>query len=834
MSQGLEQYQDLIEQLKPVVKEPAFNQILSQVAASVPKPKRFLLKMELKRQSKPTQRMIDLRGMVDGKCQPYEHEGITHFLDDVAIEVFERQVRSFGGYTIGVYEAVTNTENNFRVMHQKQRDKQAIEQTLPDLPPEKQYQTPIINFSGVNQRREERMNFVVPVEAFTELNESIHATSVDISISGLKLKVNKRHLLKPGDKLKIHFRGLETEYGLHRGESVNYLVTDVDRSREEQRVCLKRLYDKEQQAFDEFLERFIQGNKRRYKVNMDNTIEAIMVKGYEQYYIPHITSVPVFIENNDDKLTPRYLISNDCNKDSIQFWNDETGGLRMGYLFTRQRLQRLLEKPQGEQSTYLYVFTHTTEGRVYFYSATLEELEAHPEVKDAYLAYGSRKASWRVYKLQLTDMHPEQCHTPLSLPDTVNDQIRRMNMPPSARLMSKLKTLTHIALITDISNEWNTRAYQRRKLAKGQLSGLQVFCHPRNRHPAEITPYRFRYQELRRETRFMLRSPVTLSFEELRLNGVTEDLSPSGLKVEMQNPFPLAMGEELQLLFPKLQKQMHKYGLTKISYEVVRISDDAKVIHLKLAEQEETARKFFDDLIRSNRRKLRSKGEDRDMAGIGEALRNIYAANIPNIAMFIRKDGIELTPQSVTSPNSHHPLYGLFTHLAEQHKLNLYPLYGVIVEGKGFIEQAVKHLRTHNKPASFELFIAFDPAAQEIHQAFQVRVAQQFRDDSQRRQFIRNAQHQGRFLALRLFVTRTGRPDISLLNAELNYVGTYAVHKAKMLEEQLWAIAAVADIIDVTAESIYRYGLALPSGTTPAKNGQQAKTQQAPQTATSD
>ncbi|WP_088332315.1 PilZ domain-containing protein [Lacimicrobium sp. SS2-24] len=807
MSQGIEQYQDILEQLKPVVNEPTFNQILSQVAATVPKTKRFLLKMELKRQAKPTNRMIDLRGRVDGKCQPYEHDGITHFLDDVATEVFERQVRSFGGYTIGVYESVTNTENNFRVKHQAKRTQLAQEgDTL--LSAEQQYQTPIISFTGVHQRREERMNFVVEVEAFTELDESVHARSIDISVSGLKLKISKRHLLKPGEKLRVHFRGLSAEYGLSHRDSVSYLITDVDRSREEQRVSLKRLYDKDQDAFDELLQRLIQSNKRRYKINLENTIDAIMVKGYEQYYIPHITSVPVFIEyNEDDSLTPKYLISNDSNRDSIQFWNDEGGVLRLGYLFTRKRLQYLLQKSEAERHTYLFVFTHTAQGRVYFYSATLEELEAHPKLRECYLAYGSRKASWRVYKLQLTDMHPEQCHTPLSLPDSVNDRIRRMNMPPSARLMAKLKNLRHIALITDISNEWNMRTYQRRNLKRELLSELQIFCHPRNRHPAEITPYRFQYQELRRENRFMLRTTVTLHIGNDKVDGASEDLSPSGLKVELEEPTNLKIGDDVRLFFPKLAKQMSRYELSKVYYQVVRISEDGMVLHFRLDEQEKNAKQFFDDLIRSNKRKLRNKGEPRDMAGVGEALRNIYAANVVNLAMFISKEGIALKPQSVTCPPPSHRLYSLFSHRAEQDMLNLFPLFCVFVEGKSFVEQAIRHLRTHHKPASYELLIAFNPAAEEIAEAIQVRVSQQFKDDKQRRQFIQEALDSGQFFALRLFLTRTGRPDITLLNTELSYVSSYAVHRAKLLEEQLWSIAAVGDVLDVTTEVVYRYGL---------------------------
>ena len=59
MSQDLKQYADIIEQLKPMVNEPEFNQVLLQTASDVPKEKRFLIKMEVKRLAKPCMRTSD-------------------------------------------------------------------------------------------------------------------------------------------------------------------------------------------------------------------------------------------------------------------------------------------------------------------------------------------------------------------------------------------------------------------------------------------------------------------------------------------------------------------------------------------------------------------------------------------------------------------------------------------------------------------------------------------------------------------------------------------------------------------------------------------------------
>ena len=40
----------------------------------------------------------------------------------------------------------------------------------------------------------------------------------------------------------------------------------------------------------------------------------------------------------------------------------------------------------------------------------------------------------------------------------------------------------------------------------------------------------------------------------------------------------------------------------------------------------------------------------------------------------------------------------------------------------------------------------------------------------------------GQFIALKIFLARTGRPDFETMQSELNYVSVYAIHKAKLLE----------------------------------------------------
>lgn len=805
MSQDLEEYQDIIEQLKPMINEPEFNQVLAKVAVSVSRQKRFLIKMELKRLARPCTRLIDLRGQVTGDCREFEYDGKVHYLDDTAIEVFERQVRSFGDYTIGVYEAVKNTENNYRVMHKKQQ--QEAQQTPHVEELSAPFVTSVVRFGAYHQRREERMNYAVNVEMFNDLNKSIQATTVDMSVSGLRVKLNKEHMFKPGERLTVQFRGLEGEYTLDKKNGIPYTIVSILRHKKEQRLCLKRQEDTPTPSFDAFLERFIHGNKRRYKVNMDNTLDAIALKTTEQYYTPNFASVPVYLQTIEGLHSARFAMANECNKETLYYWSDEQYELKLGYLFNHERIAQLLDKPEGQRETTVYAFNHVKNEKVYFYSATLEELQSHRELAQVFLGYGARKASWRVYRVCINDMYLEQAHLPLSIPDSINDSVKRQNQPPPPRLLARLKHLTHIATLTDITEDLATQSYQRIAIRREDIAALKVFGHPRNKPPEPVNMFRFKYHNQRKETRYQLRSKVTLRVDDIVLEGVSEDVSVRGLKVELQSFFHDVENALVELSFPHLQKVTQKYSLVDLPYRVKGISQDRNVLHLQAISDESntTAQAFFDELIKNNRSRLKAYREEEEIPGIGRALRNLHAQNMGNMALFIKKDGVDFIPHSVAAGQEQTRLLNLLKHDMDPGEVNLQFLYPDAAREQSLITQAMKKIKSRSSPKVVELLIAFNPSEAKAHDAVRSQRTDTFNTDEERKKFIESALAKGQFIAIKLFITRTGRPDVEFLQSEINYVGTYAIHRAKVLEEQLWNIQGVVEMVDVTDEVMTRF-----------------------------
>ena len=819
MSQDLKQYADIIEQLKPMVNEPEFNQVLLQTAADVPKEKRFLIKMEVKRLAKPCMRTIDLRGHVDGKCKKYVHEGRSHYMDDLAVDKFEEQIRVFGRYTYGVYEAVQNTENNFRLMREKELAQERAHKENPTAKKRsavlEQFKVPTVNLLDYRQRNTERMNFAVAVEVFNNTGQAMRGLSVDISLEGLQIKLAKDAFFKTGETLFIFFRGLENEFAMDKKNGIAYKLVKIITKNDVNYLALQRDKDCPSPAFDKFLESFIHGNKRRYKVNMSNTIEAITSKTCEQYFSPRSPTLPVYIDVINKTLVPRFAMVNEVNRETVQYWQDEEENCRLNFLLTQERLMRLLNKSDEVREIFVFSFTHLHSDKVYFYSASFEELLQKDILLKVFLGFGSKKASWRVFKITLTDMVPEQAHIPLSIPDSVGSKVKKLNTPPSARLMSKLKNLRYLAHVTDVTSVTGQETYNEFTFNRENLSHLRVFGHPRNRAPSNIHLVRFKYEEQRIESRYQLRTQIEARFnnEDAVHKGVSEDISIHGLglRIELNKEYKGSLEGRIEVAFPRLQEIANAFDVMHLQYEIIYHNVEKNILHLKTMPGEEgkSARAFFEELIKKNKANLKVDNDEEEVPGIGQALRCINARNATSLSFLMSKEGVRYTPQACIVGKQDERITTLTTQYAEQGKVNLEFLFRDRKQDSPFVQSGIKAVKLENMPLRQELFISFDASQKEPRMAIIPRYSDKFESNEQRRAFIREAMVRGQFIAIHVMLTTTGKPDMSMLQTEINYVTMYAMHRARELEKKMWSIAACSHLVDVTDEVLIRYGFTM-------------------------
>ena len=350
MNKDFSKYQKIIDDFSGRVLNTDFEALFSSVAKNIPQTERFLLKMELKRLAAPCTRLIDLRGHVDGECKSFVHEGRAHFLDDIAIKVFTEAFARYASYTFGVYEAAMNTKNNFRVIYQREKSTTSgstisSNTNLDNVKvfEKTQYPAKFYSFGPYHDRKEERINFAISVQLTLEDKKTLDCTSSDLSVSGCKFRISGIKSIQIGEKISLRFVGLEDNFSSDQTGDLTYEVKNITALDNMLLVGVERVCsaDNKKDGFTLFLEDFIPSNKRRYKINLENTISALQSRGYEQFILPRSNELPIFIENGVDGEIPKYALTCNNNQPIYQYWQDENRYSTLYSLISPERLARL-------------------------------------------------------------------------------------------------------------------------------------------------------------------------------------------------------------------------------------------------------------------------------------------------------------------------------------------------------------------------------------------------------------------------------------------------------------------------------------------------------------
>lgn len=809
----LQEHIGVIDKMKSLLNSADFDQVFRLLTSDLPKSKQFLLKMELKRLAQPCNYYIDLRGHVDAEVKSYVYQGKTHYMDDNAIKVFETGLQQYGSYTLGLYEEVMNTDNNFRVMHRRDTEKR-VRKALKQTPQQIQQETTaesdhyarLVQFGNYATRQDERMNFSVEVVVQLD-NKHFDAVTSDLSVSGCKLKVSGKQQIEVGHQLQLHFTGLEQEFTLDLPDGVPYEVVDVDKQGQQSYWRLKRLGETEQQ-FVQFLQNFINGNKRRYKVNLDSAIDSLVTKGYEQFYIPRISSLPVFIAVREGKAVPVCTLTTDYNKAVWQYFLDEQHLSIFYSVCSGRRLKQLMQQPGSEKSGILYSFTHAVKGKLFFYTATADELAQSAELRNAFLGFGASKASWRVFHFNLLRTAAEHAEVPQTVPEAQGGTKTEVL---SALVKSHIKDLRYIINVTDITNTANTFWYQSRKYDQQHLKLLAPFGHKKLADFPICEAVPVQYVNLRSESRYLYKTAVTIGMgeEQPALRGFSRDFSSKGLQVECTLPVRFNKGDIIKLNLPDMQKISSKFILTDLPYEIMAISKSRTIMNLRIAETDtpHTGRLFFQQLIQSNRAKLTLAEESPKYPGLSSALRNMYLTAQNNFAFYLHRKGIRYELNVIAQGSSLNLLHRLLAlHSSEPDQLNL----ALLIQNNGarlHFAQQLKQMKRFDMPKSYELFIRCPRVSDVTLDNMICRYDYEFDSEQAKQAFVTEALQQDMLFCFRLYLSRTGRPDTDYIAKELSYISTYAIHKAKVLEEELWSVAGIGDAIDISHEVPLRYGV---------------------------
>ncbi len=776
-----EEILSIAERLIPAYHSEDFDFVLSQVTEGEPPSAKLLVKMELNRIMAPCTKTIDLRGRVQGDCREYELDGLRHWLDDVAFNAYHKNTKKFGGYTEGVWEALINTRNNFRVMQQRGQtnDKSITNEKSP-------FEAEPIHLGYDLKRLEKRLKVQTQVEIKLSRGQLLHGLSIDLSSSGAKFKVPSAFNYTLGEVIKVTFTELgKTSAVLNIERPIEFRVIAVDESYENDAVkFLRTIKLSDTNVVDKIIDESLNSDTKRNRHDNQDKIIRARTRGYEHTHLKHTCNLPLFFSGSELKvalLTPN-------NMPTWQYFHDERNQQVFGGLLSPSRMEALVKPGVTGSNNVIYTFTHEHEERRFFYSMMMPE--ANRDQRQLFWHLGAKRRSWRAFRISVFELSEDERRSLANYSDDLGESV---------------KTLTHCGILQEIANHQTGTDYLFTEKPRLPSSELNRFRQSRKIIGTPKSVY-FDATSRRKEPRFHFKSPIEVTSQTGEVfSGSTRDLSKRGMSIVLNTPADLKAGDDVTVNLRELQLYDKNHPLDKVPYQVIRVGPNGKSAQLLIDENSKTIRTiaFFNGLIQHNQAKLKQQQEVLPSNELLEALHSILLSKMVSSPIFIHKAGGSLHT-SVIGVN-----FPLEKHLMPLAKLGHNDCFSLEPIFKGhsntLIANPIKRIEGA-EPQHHEIYISIMKFGERI-KSIECKLHNEFDSVKQRIMFVKKAKLQDGFFAVRLSTAPIFDPMTTLMTKDLSELTQFSMHQAGKLEKELSALIGYCELEDITEEILIRLGL---------------------------
>jgi hypothetical protein len=759
----------------------------------------FFIKAEIKRLANPCARLIDLRTISSGiTFSTFEWEGMMHVMDKDSAQNFVKLIKQYDGeYTFGVYESVINT-------FKKNKEKAKKSQFSSDM------SISAVSLSEVYSRNEERMNLGVKILAYPlpksllekedpDLSQSlknltnqasqtmgIEGNTVDISQNGLQVRLPQN--LAHNSVIAIRFKGLEEDF-VFKEKYVAYEVVKSVATNEsdDYLISLRQLSASYHNEFQGFTQRLIYANKRRYKVNLDNTVKSVKSKLYEQFYLSRKRSLDLFVDR--DGGIP-YMLSSDPCLEIVESFS-VSGKQYLTDLLIKDDVLSHFENAKDIYWLAIVKPSSKSELGVSFYSTVLSSPLSYKLA-----AYALRSKTGKLFKLSLSGLDEVNPFVTSSLPRAIHKQMGNNSIYRySPRLKKVVGELTHLITLKEITNnamdKFDTFDLDLSKEDSKACSSMQL-----SKSAGSVTEVlRLESNEFRKEDRFLISTPVSVTLNGRKVFGQFLDVSTRGMSLKLQEEVVAKAGTEVKVTLLDFASKELELNLNDIPYKV--ISCKANVIRLQaMTSKGFVGVQFWDNYISENIESLKIVGSQESHVGLRRALRNIAAqlhTSVP--AFFTTKDSRPCVRSIALSPNhADAPLwssiYGDFT-IDTQLKSFLY--------NKSMFKRLVLDLPEIKRDTPFKNYFVLVKYQQSISGQIEIGSVTFLPEDDPvgalKKELNRYSYD---YRIFHVSLTKKSRLFDRYFKDELAYLESYASHKSSKLMFEIKTLSGVLDFEDVT------------------------------------
>lgn len=635
MANDLEHFSDTIQKLRYDFASPRLNAQISELEPHAKKSDVFLIKMEIKRLAQPVNRVLDLRNTVKSECEPVERAGVTHYMDSVALEDFDSEYKRYGGiYSIGVYEYVVDRVKN---RGDEEHEKSAVDQ----LPNPK-----TLGLTDVFMRRDERLYFASKVRLMIEqpsekdvselAQMSIEGLSTDISESGLSVKVPAKTFIKR-DAYYIQFVELEREFAFNKPVFVRYILKGTQNKQGFTYAMLTLDEAQPEEVlipYGELLKACFHNYKRRNRVSVDNTVEAVQSKIYEQCVLGRLHSLPMYCDVKDGRLLVKTVLEAPDNLSLKTFLTHTSEGFMGDALLLTDAVKKHVDgTKKAVVGTFLLRFKDK-QRQIGYAAIPYDDAMASGYLKQVLskaLSQGSAKLLW-------INFDPidavSTCHIPSSVPNSAGEAFENLNRLPHKALHEEVSKYHIQCVIYDMTETAGILSDIKQAQSDATAVSMRPYVLPQFKSARSPTVCRLEEQDQRQEDRFLTKLKVRVttraSGNEIVREGMTESVSTRGLHIVFKEKHAFYESDvvfiDIQLPFTTSNRMLErqKYKIVGSTLFEIRVAISGNVaMH--------DARIELRKRIYENLDKLRAEGSTDPVYGLSRAVRHLYASNHPSL-----------------------------------------------------------------------------------------------------------------------------------------------------------------------------------------------------------
>lgn len=503
------------------------------------------------------------------------------------------------------------------------------------------------------RRSEPRLLYVMPLTMAYE-GKTFAVKSKNLSASGIQIYMPRTFIIE-GKTVQLTFSKFKTEQNSILGgmdeftnfENIDYLIKEVQHTGEKTYISLIQ----QNLSYDarDFIQRFINGNRLRYKIDASDRINASKAQYYENLYTINMQHVPIFIRwNKVQGFHIDTIIKTERNQTFFDFISNQNNSPDYRPFCLPERIEKFAELARNNSSCLFFIYWE--DDRLH----SLFDFEFDSEADLAQILIKVIAKKGRIYKAS-TNLNKKPAADKIT---SMLSKIQKIDAIASKSIDNRATESIAQLIFTDITKVLSRQNFfspslnftagesisltvmrdnERIRMADGSL--IQSYEDSLFQIPESIT---FTTGHNRYDPRYQYEMDVLITVNGQNIHAKTLDFSRSGLGLVIKELTEIKQGSLIDITFSSLMIKGISTQLKDIPHKVMisRKTDDGLflgVIRNSSACHPDINR-FFSKLVKRNQTKLELCVKDK----IDSVSTTFYEAfvteNIQTIPIVITRD----------------------------------------------------------------------------------------------------------------------------------------------------------------------------------------------------